>query len=384
MSSPRASNVLEIVGDHLGSPEAQVRRNVATALATIGSPESIRRLVDLAVLDPDASVRSRAVDELLELDAEAGQAAAERAGELLFERPEPGSGDGREAESAMEITIQGRANDLLAAFRCQGIAVALPPLPFIDRFALSWKIRRHLMRRPAPPLWRPLLLAFVGALLGAGVNAWWFWTASPELGRHVFLALCLPAAVLSSLLTTAVSRTSVPADHYCDRRMGILVETVGVLWRPVGKLWQSLAVPLIMAIIITAGMVPLKIGFDGLGARLVDYLTWILLGMLILALIQMTMRAIAAAPSRLGLVGSTVTGGIAGAVFGALAMAGAIWGWTSHAGVAIVVSEGLFFLLPLATGFVCERLLSPMVPARRRLSRVEAWTPVALAIVVLP
>ncbi len=375
MSQSNASKVLAIVRDYLESPDAQVRRNVVTALAEIGSGDCVPLLVDLAIKNPDASVRRHATAELCRLTEENRQAAAEYAKPLLHE---PGA-EGQAGES-----IQGQANDLLAAFRNDGLVLDLPKRSFSERFGLCWTIRRLLLRDPPPPLWRPLLLTFVGALLGATLNAWWILEAHPELGKQVFPALVWPAAILSSLLLTVTSRGVAPVERYCDPDMGILVETVGALWRPAEKLWLSLSVVGVIAVVIASGTVPLKLEFEGLGAGLVHYLAWILAGILVLGVILMTMRAVSAAAWKLGHSTSVLAGGFAGGLVGLLSLLAALRFWTDQLGVAVLVSEGLYVLLPLTTGFICERLLTPLVPARRQLSRIETLTPVAILVVLLP
>jgi HEAT repeat protein len=52
-----------IFDEYRGSESAQVRRNLGTALAAIGDDDSLERLVNMAMTDPDESVRLRAFSD---------------------------------------------------------------------------------------------------------------------------------------------------------------------------------------------------------------------------------------------------------------------------------------------------------------------------------
>ena len=52
----------DIFEQYRASESAQVRRNLSTALAAVGDTESLQRLVNMAMMDADETVRLRALD----------------------------------------------------------------------------------------------------------------------------------------------------------------------------------------------------------------------------------------------------------------------------------------------------------------------------------
>lgn len=378
MSSKPPMDVLAIVTDCLASAEAQVRRNAATALAAAGTWKSASPLVDLALRDPDASVRRRAFDGLLQLDDDAQRAAAQRTSDVFQELSATGDSadEGEEPEERLEVL--GRANEILAAVRQQGIPFAIAERHFLRRFALFWKVRHYLLRHRLPqPFWRPVVLAFLGALAGAALTAALFARWNPFLGEHVTFGILLPAAFLATILTAALSHHQVPAGSYCDPHMGALVETAGLLWRP-------FSLPIALAAIAAFALITLMVGFAGLELKAFRILSWLLLSCLALSMILMAMRGVTTVVPRLGRAAATLAGALAGLAAGFVVLLGLFRIWP-HPGVAILASEGALITLPLAAAFACERLLSPIAAARGPApSRLLVSTLIALLIVLLP
>lgn len=65
-----SDRVLNIAREYLRSSDAQVKKNAATALAAIGSHDSIKALVRVALVDDDPEVRTRAEEEIRGLPAD--------------------------------------------------------------------------------------------------------------------------------------------------------------------------------------------------------------------------------------------------------------------------------------------------------------------------
>ncbi len=401
---PRAAAtaaVFRVLKDSLDSPEQQVRRNATTGLAVLATPECAELLSELAILDPDPGVRQRATAELERLDPTARQAAAVRATAWLVNPalPERSVEDEPGVAAAAKFAMCGRANDLLVALRKQGITSALPPstlpprwaqlgrAPVLQRALRAWtylplffRIRRYLLQQqPLPPLWWSLVLAWLGALPGAILTALAFWFKEPQLGEHVYLAICLPAAALATLTVAAVNRTAVPVERYCHFRMGALVETLGLLWRPLGKLW--VVVPLLAVALAGAALLPLLIGFGGLGSKLFDHLAWILLSFLGQMGLYMAMRALAVTAPWLGF-SATLGSGLVGLLFGLLAPLALMHFWPIPA-VAVLASESLLVVLSIAMAFTLSQRL-PQSVVQRPPSRSSVGILIALSLVVSP
>lgn len=377
MSSPAPRDVLEIVSDLRGSADAQVRRNVVTALATIGTWECASPLVDLATMDSDQSVRRRAFDGLAELDADAKWHASRRASDLLHELSE--ADESADEKTGAKLEVGGRANDILTALGEEGDQVVFAERHFARRFALFWRVRHYLLRqRPPRPLWRPFLLGLLGALPGAALTAFLFSRWDPFLSGHVILGILLPAALLASVLTTASSHHRVPVERYCDPHMGALVEIAGLVWRP---FW----VPISICAVVTLALVTLGTGFPDLELKAFRILSWLVLSFLGLVIILTAMRAATVAvPPRLGRLTSALAGGLTALVIGPIVLLGFFRIWP-RPGVAILVSEATLLLLPLVTAYVFEHFLSPIAAARGPApSRMLVSTLIALLIVLLP
>lgn len=402
MSSPAAAHALKTVTEYLGSAEKQVLRNAATALATIGTPECAVHLAELAVLDQDASVRSRAIAELAGLDESARQAAAEHAVSFLVQPPTTEEAI-KEGATPSRLQTRGHANDLLAALARQGteVTVQTPPLPdhpvlskkarhFLTpvwtlfwTFGLFWRVRRYLLsQHPPPPLWWPVVLGFLGALPGGTLTAFLFWRWHQEVGEAAFLALCLPPALLTSVLIAVLSRTNVPLEHYCNHRMGALVEALGFLWCPGAGLVRTLAVPLTIAAIGASALGSLHLGFGELELELFLSLLWFIVAWCSLALILAVMRAAAITTPHLGRFGAAVVAGLSGLAIACLIIFVSLRIWRQP-GVAILNSETVLLLLPFITAFMSERLLGRAVVARGP-SRLLVASLAALSLVVLP
>lgn len=386
MGSDAGRAALEIAADYLDSSEKQVLRNVATALAAIDTPQSAAHLADLAILEEDPEVRERAVAEATRLGDKARHAAADRAARWLIEPPRP-EGASR-LGTVRENAIRGHANDLLVALerQCEDLKApelaldSLPALPgkILRRFepllGLLWtrlwtltlytRMRGYLLRRhPPAPLWWPVVLGFFGALPGAAITAGLFTAWHAPIGRQAVLVLCLAPAMVSAFLIAAVSRSSIPHEHYCNRRVGALVEAFGFLWRPGKGALHTLVAPIAIALVSASAVVSLFVGFGGLGLDLLACLSWVVFACVTLTVVLVIMRAAAVTEPRLGRLGSTLFGAFAGLAIALMSLYESLRLWP-HPEIAILNSEAVVLLPALTTAFITERLFGSAVVAR--------------------
>lgn len=408
-----ADETLAVVTTYLGSDETQVLRNAATALAAIGTPESAVHLADLAVLQADASVRRRATEELASLAEVSKQTAAQRARDLLLASDDRRGAGGDEPDPLAGLEQAGRANDLLVALRRQGITAALPEPPlsvlldWLQRrlhpplwarltpvwksiAAFSWyrklfaKIRFYRVReQPRRPLWWALFVAFLWALPGAALTALTFWWLAPELGKHVYLGIGLPSALIAATLAAIFHFSAVPIARYCHGGLGVPLEIWGVIRRPGGAWWRQFLFPLAVGGVAVLGLTPMMLGFDDLGISPFYHLVWFLLATGGLLLIFAAMRAGAVvAALRWGRASSAVTGAVTGVVVG-VALQGAVFLLKPRPGIAFLVIEGVILLPALTTAFFGEHLRAGKPPGRGP-SRALVWPLIAMLIVILP
>jgi hypothetical protein len=143
-----ARDAYAVVSEFCESPEAQLRRNAATALAALGSTSSVERLLEMAGKDGDAAVRAHALKELKKIiDTPDGATTVTSVVRRLLANPERRS-------SAYAIAAQ---------LRHEGIAGLFDALPFRARLRLAWDLPKEI----------PDLLSWPtrGRFIGSGVIA---------------------------------------------------------------------------------------------------------------------------------------------------------------------------------------------------------------------
>jgi tetratricopeptide (TPR) repeat protein len=200
---------LSIVREYLSSSEPQVRKNVCTALAAIGSRESLIDLLKLALVDPDPGVRARAAEEIEQLDLDRRIVCLDLAVEALKD-------SGR----------QQAASHLLAQLRDRGTAIQLPRFSFSSRVRLAIRGRAGAACERTSP-WRALTAAALGGFVGAAVLLVGL-ESLDSMANEVQLLLLATTVVSSSLLGVAAARFSRPLRTYLDRRVGSVVEMASV------------------------------------------------------------------------------------------------------------------------------------------------------------
>src|SRR5262249_1914577 len=129
-----SDRALSITREYLRSPDPQIKKNAATALAAIGSRDSIENLIRLALTEPDPKVQTHAEEELSDLKgSRMGRAQAILESSLLDE----------------ELSRESFA--LLGRLRLKG---ALGPAE-ARRLSIRLRLAASL-GRPAPGFWRGL------------------------------------------------------------------------------------------------------------------------------------------------------------------------------------------------------------------------------------
>jgi len=145
-----------IFDEYRDAESAQVRRNLGTALAAVGDDDSLKRLVNMAMTDPDESVRLRALSELVRLEPNRQTAAVA----VIV-----AAADAKETK--------GAASYLLAQLQLVGVPISYRPKAIRDGIA---GIRASIAYagRSRKDVWslagKSLLAAFTASALGAIVT----------------------------------------------------------------------------------------------------------------------------------------------------------------------------------------------------------------------
>jgi hypothetical protein len=147
-------DLLRIFDEYRDAESAQIRRNLCTALAAVGDHDSLKRLVNMAIIDPDQSVRLRAFSELARLEPNRQTAAVA----VIV------------AAAAAEET-KGAANYLLAQLQLVGVPISYRPKTIREGIAsIQASIAYASRGRTAGDLWglagKSLLAAFTASAIG--------------------------------------------------------------------------------------------------------------------------------------------------------------------------------------------------------------------------
>lgn len=200
------ASALEIVLEYVEAKEPALRCNAATALATLGSRESIRELMSLALRDREPEVRERAIAELRELPAET---ISDTVGVGL-------------AEGLAQKATRRRAYLLLT--RIPGLGgpaglswwqrLSLAAMPSLERPDEHWRFR-----------WRPLRLGLFGGLVGALALALLLATVVELEGLGETMAALFAFGVpIAALYATVATQRANPFALHAERGLGLLVE----------------------------------------------------------------------------------------------------------------------------------------------------------------
>lgn len=341
--------ILGVVDEYCQDPDPQVRRNAAVALGVLDSDESIKRLVEIAVGDHDATVREKA-SEVIKSSPEKAAAAEQKLQDLL--------GD--------DLTFVEVYNLLGQVRRTLGIN----PL-----FGFSWRKRMRLAYRERLKLragrrrvrWWPIGTGVLGGLIGAVATIIHLSFAQDlDLSTGVTLALIFIGPILGGILAFATAQMIEPATRCMDRLMSLILDHV--------------------LIVVSGGVISVVIG--GLVAvfqieptrRLV---IWTVAAVTIVAAIVRlgTILAFGAYPrSSIRLMAAVVSGATMG-----IAGAGIIWfvsAPTVHDGSSGDINTIALFLLPVAWGLgltfaTIDRKMPPLFP------RFGEWFGAAMGVLLL-
>lgn len=202
---------LPIVDEFLRSGDAQARKNALTALALMSDDEeSVRRLADAALVDPDDGACARAVEEIVSLPEPALQTALNTLRHGLRD----------EAKGQRAYAALGRLKSL---------GKHLPkrlPLPLAARLRFAWAMNTFLY--PARNLSyrvRALRQSLIGALLSTAI-LWPFYAIQADWDRQANIIYSILVFLLAALTGVLATQQTTPINLYLDRKAASLVETL--------------------------------------------------------------------------------------------------------------------------------------------------------------
>ena len=307
---------IEIASDVLHrAQEPQVRRNAATALGVLGTPQAAATLASTAVKDEEASVREHAAAEVLRLQPD-DRAAAVSTLRSMLTRSDHGA----------------RAYELLGRLRSwSGRAIPLD-IPLVDQLRLESRLNHALV----PTSWlRPRYGTVAAALLGTGsafalVALLVAWRMDVSVTSPPLVSWLLYSLLTAALLGATSTLRTTPIGLHPSRMAALLVETGWV-------------------VLVTAP-VALLLGSFGLGGGIVQTI-------LLLPLFAAAVRVgsvLGAAGRFRGLTGrqtwATATGGSAGLLFLAAATVLQALPTTGGMLMPLVLMPLILTLVPVAFG----------------------------------
>jgi hypothetical protein len=199
--------ILAIVEEFLRSSEPQVRRNAVTALATLGTADSLQLLVKTALSDESNKVRTRARLEILSLpDAKATEAA-----EVL-----------REA-----IADPARVRDayrLVGAMRTRGWTKNRPEEGLWIRLRRALYMRRHLARLQKIGLLAKMRAVAPSAFGGAAAVCGFFAAGMLMTPDSDLWAQGVLGGFAAVLIVTIATWRSAPVGQHFDREAASVIE----------------------------------------------------------------------------------------------------------------------------------------------------------------
>jgi HEAT repeats len=203
-----SNRALNIAREYLRSSDAQVKKNAATALAAIGSHDSIETLVRVALADGNPEVRARAEEEIRGLPPE-GIAQAQAILEDLLS-------DGETARDSFA---------LLGRLRLAGIISA------VEKKRRSRERLRLAagLGQPARGFWRNLRWSVLPASVYATLLSIALFSAYLQLSLKRTTIIYIPILFVLPLALLATRGLS-PFGLYYDRGAGLLVETGKALY----------------------------------------------------------------------------------------------------------------------------------------------------------
>jgi len=215
-----AGAALDIVDEYLMSPNPQVRKNALTALAVLDTPESLRRLLQTALLEPRSDVRDHAESEISRLGSPAHMMLTEFLDKALDDRATRAEAYrmiGRLASRGMDIRL---APPLAARF-WMPTRVALA---FLDSVTTNPWREWAFWRRP---LWPSILAGVVASISWQQfVAAYTRLSSDRGLSPQFAVNSFLYSVVLSALLSCATTVWTLPISQRFDRLAGVLVDLV--------------------------------------------------------------------------------------------------------------------------------------------------------------
>jgi hypothetical protein len=327
-----SSLTLEIIEEFLRSSDTQWRKNALTALGTVGSDESLARLVRVAFDDTDPLVRGRAEQELARLDASAGAKAAAHLAAGL-DRPDTEAG----------------AYAILARLAKQGWEGVRPSGP------LPQRVRRAIHRVYGSPVSLKDRLRLLMAC-GAGVFAFSlvvfssliFATGMVSPLEEVLVAIFLAGVLSLGFTLVALLRSQALARHF-DTRAGVVVELLHAGVVAVG-----------MAVLVLAIAV---LGFGSSAQSEVAW-GWVWIAMASVATALMTRLGTLVVAGHFAAPWNRLAMAVAGTVFGsATAVAGVVWaGALGEYAVSVAPNQSVF---PLVLGSAGLALAGAQLDAER-------------------
>jgi len=279
------NNPLEIIIEFLNSENSQLRRNALTALASLHSSEAVKYMVQTALNDKDESVRTRAEDELANLD--------EQSLTMLSKDFIARLGD--KSESLPAYALLGR-------LRSRGLQLKLESLNWLRTFYLEFNLFKYVypnrgwkfyLRSSMPAAKAGLVAAVIYfiffTLLHYRIN--WFLPqmhSFSSLDTNVsFTDLIVGAPIAMALLIPLATFRAMALDLYADRFKGALIES---LWAGLAGLLLGATVSSGFAIAVLLTMVAVRMGcisthgveFDYVPKHFVQTLAGTLAGTLVL------------------------------------------------------------------------------------------------------
>ncbi len=199
---------LAIIQEYQHSSDPQIRKNAATALAALGSEESVKRLVDMTLAD--AEIRDHGIKELSNLEAGARRYV------------------GPQVQTALQNPKHQRVAYLvLALLHGEGIEIELPKLSIKSRLRLFAGLSKLIYPKHRFRLaFRRMLPALIGGIVGAlllGIYVTIFFAGSKTYSTPNDLAVMLFWAALSApLLALPASWRAIPVGLQPDRNIAFV------------------------------------------------------------------------------------------------------------------------------------------------------------------
>jgi hypothetical protein len=229
-----------VVREYVRSSDKQLRQNAVTALAAIGSADSLALLVETALIGDDV-VRGRAELELLKLQGDSAQAAYSGVLEALA--------DPMRRQAAYRLLGKISQNCDLQ-FPRQRL------LPRLRLVASSGPLREPGTDRS--DRWRAVVPAIAGGLLGffawAGYLKWAFRTQNGL--ESVLASLALGVVIVGPLLAIVASRRAEPINLHADQHAAGLLEVI--------RAGLSLVYPVPLGLLLAALLATTGGGWAGL------------------------------------------------------------------------------------------------------------------------